>query len=76
MTMKRRIGILLWAAVLLVWSCAPAEIDAPAGVSEEEHAVHVTDDVWRLGDWLYRVLDDGTAELTEFGGEDCFWEAQ
>ena len=72
--MKRRIGILLWAAVLLVWSCAPAEIDAPAGAPEEEHAVHVADDVWRLGDWLYRVLDDGTAELTEFEGEDYSWE--
>ena len=52
-----------------VFSCAFA--GEPTLVSPEQSpTVHVQDDVWRIGDYLFRVLEDDTCELVEYVGED------
>ncbi len=42
--------------------------------SAEDQPLHVQGDVYRTGDFLYRVLADGTAEITSYVGQQEVWE--
>ncbi len=79
MNMIRRKLSAILLLVFLATCCVNglAETAAPDSVPEAaggEPAIHVIDDVWRAGDFLYRVLADGTAELVAFEGESPDWE--
>ena len=71
MAVPRRLCLWLAAvltAVILTPSFLPAPVKAAGAGTEADDPVsfHVTGGLFRCGDFLYRVLADGTAELTEY----------
>ena len=61
---------LVMALLAVTVSAAPAEQASANGMPETAVSVRVTDEVMRAGDYLFRVLEDGTAELVEYAGMD------
>ncbi len=69
----RRFFSALLAAVIVTAAHFPVLAEESAGETQTENApvsYHVTNDVYRCGPYLYRVLEDGTAELVEYVCED------
>ena len=58
-------------ALLLIILTAALCLHAAAA---EDLPLHVQGDVYRAGDFLYRVLEDGTAEITSYVGQQEAWE--
>ncbi len=72
---RMRKGTALMTAVLMIIGMigvggASAGNDERTGAPEEEISVRVRGEIRRVGDYLYRVLEDDTCEIVEYAGED------
>ena len=67
----RKLPAAVLAAVLLAGTAPAAPAEAvPSGSADAGIPIRVSESVMRTGNYLYRVKEDGTAELTEYAGTD------
>ncbi|MBR4459067.1 MAG: leucine-rich repeat protein [Clostridia bacterium] len=70
MRKTQRLFCLVAGLLLLLAAACCALADSPF----DDESVHVSGDVYRVRDFLYRVLDNGTAEIVEYVGPDSVEE--